>query len=58
MMEGIKVSEDTVLRSMMSDTAKSLYYQYQMPQHAEQLAFFEQPKLTREDVQKCLTGQL
>lgn len=58
MMEGVKVSEDMVLRSMMSDSAKSLYYQYQMPQSMEQLSFFEQPKLTQEDVQKCLTGQL
>ena len=58
MMEGVKVSEDMVLRSMMSDSAKSLYYQYQMPQSVEQLSFFEQPKLTQEDVQKCLTGQL
>ena len=40
-----------VLRSMMSDSAKSLYYQYQMPQSVEQLSFFEQPKLTQEDVQ-------
>ena len=52
MMEGVKVSEDMVLRSMMSDSAKSLYYQYQMPQSVEQLSFFEQPKLTQEDVQK------
>ena len=58
MTEGVKVSEDMVLRSMMSDSAKSLYYQYQMPQSVEQLSFFEQPKLTQEDVQKCLTGQL
>ncbi len=55
--DGLKITQDAALRSLMSDTALGMYQQGAgfVP---EQLSLFEQPRLTQEDVRKCLTGQI
>ena len=53
--EGLKITQDAALRSMMSETA---FGRLQDGLQPEQLSFFEQPRLTQEDVRKCLTGQI
>ncbi len=57
--DGLKITQDAVLRSMMSDTALGMYQQ-NLPQQAEpeQLSLFGQPAFTQEDIRKCLTGQM
>jgi putative DNA modification/repair radical SAM protein len=57
--DGLKITQDAVLRSLMSEKALGFY----QPAPPEQLSFFEpsqsiQPNLTMEDLQKCLTGQI
>lgn len=50
--EGLKIASDGVIRALMSD-------QYKLPsQYPEQLSLFNEPFITREDVQQCLTGQI
>lgn len=53
--EGLKITQDAALRSMMSETT---FGRLQDGLQPEQLSFFEQPRLTQEDVRKCLTGQI
>ncbi|NLG92826.1 MAG: putative DNA modification/repair radical SAM protein [Clostridiales bacterium] len=53
--EGLKITQDAVLRSMMSESA---FGRLQDGFQPEQLSLFEQPRLTQEDVRKCLTGQI
>jgi putative DNA modification/repair radical SAM protein len=51
-MTGLKIPSDGSIRALMSD-------QYKLPsQYPEQLSFFNEPFITREDVQQCLTGQI
>lgn len=51
-MEGLKITSDGAIRALMSD-------QYKLPSpYPEQLSLFNEPLITREDVQRCLTGQL
>ncbi len=70
--EGLKITNDAILRALMSDRALAMYrgnepYAYE----TEQLSLFAQPKLTghgmdfaafpvlmKEELQKCLTGQI
>ena len=50
-MEGLKITSDGTMRALMTD-------QYMLPTpYSEQLSLFNEPFLTREDVQQCLTGQ-
>ncbi len=50
--EGLKIASDGAIRALMAD-------QYKLPsQYPEQLSLFEEPFITREDVQQCLTGQI
>lgn len=67
--EGLKVTEDAVLRSMISESCQaSLYAGGQgelygrtpagLSSGPEQLSLFSPPPVTREDVTKCLTGQM
>lgn len=56
MVEGLKVTNDTLLRSLLSERSMAM-----LPQAPpEQLSLFpdNEPRLTREDVIGCLTGQL
>ncbi|MBE6830668.1 MAG: biotin synthase, partial [Ruminococcaceae bacterium] len=55
--DGLKITQDAALRSLMSDTALGMYQQG-AGFAPEQLSLFEQPRLTQEDVRKCLTGQI
>lgn len=60
--DGLKITQDAVLRSLMSDKSMEMY-RLNLPPDAqpEQLSFFganAQPKLTQEDIHKCLTGQI
>lgn len=51
-MDGLKVTSDGTIRALMAD-------QYKLPSpYPEQLSFFNEPFITREDVQQCLTGQI
>ncbi len=70
--EGLKITNDAILRALMSDRALAMYrgnepYAYE----TEQLSLFAQPKLVgqgmdfaafpvlmKEELQKCLTGQI
>lgn len=56
---GLKITQDAVIRSLLSENAFDLYRQ-NLPvfEKPEQLSLFEQPKLQTEDIRKCLTGQL
>ncbi len=57
--DGLKITQDAVLRSLMSAPALSQYrHDLPIPTVSEQLSFFEQPSLMEEDVRKCLTGQI
>ena len=67
--EGLRVTEDAVLRSMVSDRCREglyagaqgdLYGQVLagLPAKPEQLSLFSPPPVSREDVAKCLTGQM
>lgn len=54
MLEGLKVTPDSTLRALMSDRVLS-----SLPsQQPEQLSFFQEPLISREDVVQCLTGQI
>ncbi len=56
MAEGLKITQTSVLRALMSETAQEKFLQ-----KPQQLSFFEpltQPEFTMEDMQKCLTGQI
>lgn len=51
-MEGLRISSDGAIRSLMAD-------QYKLPsQYPQQLTLFEEPFITREEVHQCLTGQI
>lgn len=57
--DGLKITQDAVLRSLMSDTTLGMYQQNLPPQaEPEQLSLFGQPSFTQEDIRKCLTGQM
>lgn len=50
MNDGLKLAPDGALRALMAD-------RYTPPAQYEQLSFFTQPFLAREDVRQCLTSQ-
>ncbi|HBP63228.1 MAG TPA: putative DNA modification/repair radical SAM protein [Desulfosporosinus sp.] len=51
-MEGLKITSDVAISTLMSN-------QYELTsQGPEQLTLFDEPPITREDVQQCLTGQI
>ena len=53
--EGLKITQDGILRSLISERCHHELPGYQ----PEQLSLFLDPsQITREDVQKCLTGQI
>lgn len=57
--QGLRITQDAVLRSLMSEKAIGMYHHHlPMQSEPEQLSFFEQPSITQEDMQKCLTGQI
>lgn len=60
--DGLKITQDAVLRSLMSEKALGMYHlNLPLNSEPEQLSLFEpatQPQLTQEDIQKCLTGQI
>lgn len=54
MAEGLKITQDAVLRALMSDRCLSM-----LPgEEPEQLSLYADGLPTREDVQKCLVGQM
>ncbi len=57
--EGLKVTQDAVLRALMSEKALGMYY-HDMPysQDSEQLSLFGATAVLQEDVRACLTGQM
>ena len=55
MVEGLKVTQDSILRAMLSDRSESMLTQQQP---AEQLSLFPPMLPTRRDVIQCLTGQI
>ncbi len=57
--DGLKITQDAVLRSLMSEAALGMYSQNFLQQsQPEQLSLFGQPSFTQEDMRKCLTGQM
>ncbi|HEX3037390.1 MAG TPA: putative DNA modification/repair radical SAM protein [Oscillospiraceae bacterium] len=57
--DGLKITQDAVLRSLMSENALGMYHQnLPMQSEPEQLSLFPQPSFTQEDIRKCLTGQI
>ncbi len=52
MMEGLRVNQDAVLRSLISEHCRELAYE------PEQLSLFGESKVLPEDITKCLTGQI
>lgn len=50
--EGIVITPDSALRALVSERCRNM-----LPQHEEQLSLF-QNRITREDVVKCITGQI
>jgi putative DNA modification/repair radical SAM protein len=54
MAEGLKITQDSTLRALMSDRCQQL-----LPNQPEQLSLFTNPnQITTEDVRKCLSGQM
>jgi predicted DNA-binding helix-hairpin-helix protein len=57
--QGLKIKEDEVLRSLMSQKALSLYSrEFSLQPQPEQLSLFDEPIFLEEDICKCLTGQI
>lgn len=57
--DGLKITQDAVLRALLSQKALGMYYEnFPLQPAAEQLSLFDEPSFYQEDVQKCLTGQL
>lgn len=57
--DGLKITQDAVLRSLMSETALGMCRNsISVPSAPEQLSLFEAPTPTQEDIRKCLTGQM
>ncbi|KHD36748.1 biotin synthase [Clostridium acetobutylicum] len=58
-MDGIKISQDFVLRSLLSEKSLDMYKNnVPIETQYEQLSFFNNKALLREEIQKCLTGQI
>lgn len=58
-MDDLKNSTDAVLQALMSKKALRMYYEdFPVQQAAEQLSLFDEPLYLREEVQKCLSGQM
>lgn len=55
--DGLKITQDEVLQSLMSKKEFRMYDQNMLAQ-AEQLSLFSEPLFLREELQKCLTGQI
>lgn len=53
MAEGLKFNQSSVIRALVSEKCMSM-----LPTENEQLTMFTAPQLLREDVVKCLTGQM
>ncbi len=54
MREGLRISQDTLLRGLVSERCAA-----DLPgMQPAQLSLFDPPRLTQEDVMKCLTGQM
>ena len=57
--EGLRITEDAVLRSLLSKNALTMYQQgLSMNPQPEQLSLFDEPLFLEEDLSKCLTGQI
>lgn len=55
----LKINEDAVLRSLMSQKALSLYScESSLQPEPAQLSLFDEPLYLEEDLRKCLTGQM
>ena len=53
--EGLKITEDAVIRSLLSEKELDMYNRdFPLPWQPQQLSLFEEP--SGEDVRKCLTG--
>ncbi|SMC76305.1 putative DNA modification/repair radical SAM protein [Papillibacter cinnamivorans] len=58
-LEGLKITQDSALRALMSDRELELYQgSRRLFQAPEQLSLFGDRNPTQEDLQKCLTGQI
>jgi putative DNA modification/repair radical SAM protein len=63
-LDGLKITQDAVLRSLMSEKTLGIYHQdFPLRSKSEQLSLFEQPsmiqsKLTQEGIQKCLASPI
>jgi putative DNA modification/repair radical SAM protein len=64
-LDGLKTTQDAVLRSLMSEKALGIYHQdssFHLRSRSEQLSLFEQPpmipELAQEAMQKCLTSPI
>lgn len=53
MAEGLKFNQDSVLNALISEKCART-----LPRQDEQLTLFTAPQMLREDVMKCLTGQM
>lgn len=54
MMDGLRISQDETVRALTVQSARE-----RLPfQRPEQLSFFDEPRLPREEVLGCLTGQI
>lgn len=53
----VKISQDSMLRSLISEKSMDVYQESLRTTNA-QLSFFDKPLLMKEDIQKCLTGQI
>ena len=62
--DGLKITQDAVLRSLLSEKTLGIYHQnFPLQLKSEQLSLFEQPSmiqsnLTQEDLRKCLTSPI
>lgn len=54
MIEGLKVTDNAIFRALVSDKSAALFSQ----DYSEQISLFPDLLPTREDVVKCLTGQI
>lgn len=55
--QGLKVSEDALLKSLLSENVLSSY-DLSSNNEPEQLSLFDEPSLLEEEIRKCLTGQI
>ncbi len=56
--QGLKIREDNLLMSLVSEKGISLLTRQMLDQSYEQMSLFPNGKLTEEDVRQCLKGQI